>query len=354
MARPKRNLISQEVGSYHIISRVAGGELLFNEKDKEYFLKLLRRFANGFFVQIHAFCIMSNHFHLLVSCLEKEARLASKKELFRRYKAIYPRIPGPPEGEYDLNGELIKRDEDGGVERLRRRLGSISRFVQEIKQGFSRWYNKTYDRKGYLWGDRFKGVIVSKGEAQLTCSAYIDLNPVRADIVKKPEDYRWNSLGLRVRSSRQAKKFLFPLSILPTGGEIGVIGEVEAKGADGSDGTGKMEEARFAPLILLKTNWDHFSTYREFVYKSGGVSRKGKASLWPALVKDVLDYHGQLGITDRFRYRLKNFSEGLAFGSAGMIADFQKLWKRKYIRPRSFMGRDKSCNWSFSTRVLRL
>jgi hypothetical protein len=121
-----------------------------------------------------------------------------------------------------------------------------------------------------------------------------------------------------------------------------------------SDGIGIIGETCFAPLILPKSNWDHFSTYREFVYKSGGVPREGKTSLWPALVKDVLDYHGQLGITDRFRFRLKNFSEGLAFGSAGMIADFQKLWKRKHIRPRSFMGRDKSCNWSFSTRVLRL
>jgi REP element-mobilizing transposase RayT len=314
MARPKRCLVSQEVGSYHIISRVAGGELLFNDRDKEYFLKLVQRFANGFFVQIHAFCIMSNHFHLLVTCLEKEAGKASKKELFRRYKAIYPRIPGPPEGEYDSNGELVKPDGDGGVERLRQRLGSISRFVQEIKQGFSRWYNKTYDRKGYLWGDRFKGVIVSKGEAQLTCSAYIDLNPVRANIVKRPEDYRWSSLGLRVRSPRQSDKFLFPLSILPTGGEIVEIEEVEGMGDEVSVGIGKMGETIFAPLILSKTNWDHFSTYREFVYRSGGVSREGKVSLWPALVKDVLDYHGQLGITDCFRYRLKNeFFRGVSF-----------------------------------------
>jgi len=62
MARPKRHWISQESGSYHIISRVAGGELLFNEVDKEYFLKLLERFASAFFIRIHAFCVMSSHF----------------------------------------------------------------------------------------------------------------------------------------------------------------------------------------------------------------------------------------------------------------------------------------------------
>jgi putative transposase len=42
-------------------------------------------------------------------------------------------------------------------------------------------------KKGYLWGGRFKGVIIFKGEAQLTCSAYIDLNPVRAGLVDRPQ-----------------------------------------------------------------------------------------------------------------------------------------------------------------------
>lgn len=59
MARAKRRWVSQDVGSFHIISRVAVGELLYNEGDKEFFLKLLERFAKGFFVEIHALCIMN-------------------------------------------------------------------------------------------------------------------------------------------------------------------------------------------------------------------------------------------------------------------------------------------------------
>jgi REP element-mobilizing transposase RayT len=343
MARPKRGWISQEAGSYHIISRVAGGGLLFNDIDKEYFLKLLERFASGFFVRVHAFCVMSSHFHILATGMEGQANAASKKELLQRYQRLYPKNSGPPEGTFDSTYQFIP-DADGGIERLRHRLGSISCFVQELKQHFSRWYNKTYDRTGYLWGERFKGVIVSKGEAQLTCSAYIDLNPVRANIVQKPEEYRWSSLGLRVRSAKRANRFLYPLSILPIGGEIEEI----------EDGQEKEDETRFAPLILPRQSCDHFSTYREFVYLSGSVAKKGSRSIWPELVKDVLSYHGELGISDRFRYRLKNFSEGLAFGSYSLIAHFQKLWKRKHICPRSFMDRDKSCNWSFTTRVLRL
>ena len=103
MARPKRRWISQETASYHIISRVAGGELIFNNGDKEYFLKLLERFSSGFFIQIHAFCIMSNHFHILATCMEREAENASKEELYKRYSLLYPNNFGPPEGTFDSN-----------------------------------------------------------------------------------------------------------------------------------------------------------------------------------------------------------------------------------------------------------
>ncbi|MCP5049556.1 MAG: hypothetical protein GY940_20470 [bacterium] len=109
---------------------------------------------------------MGNHFHILATGLELEAEKATKEELFQRYRLIYPKDPLPPEGYFESDGSFIP-DADGGVERLRQRLGSISRFVQELKQTFSRWYNKRNGRKGYLWSDRFKGVIVSKGEILL-------------------------------------------------------------------------------------------------------------------------------------------------------------------------------------------
>lgn len=56
----------------------------------------------------------------------------------------------------------------------------ISEFIREIKVGFARHYNKRHNRRGYFWGDRFKSVIVDKGETLVNCLAYIDLNPGRA------------------------------------------------------------------------------------------------------------------------------------------------------------------------------
>jgi len=345
MARSKRQWVSQDVGSYHIISRVAGGELLFGDRHKEYFLKLLEILADAFFVEIHAFAIMSNHFHILATGQEQEALLASKEELLQRYRLMYGKTAEPPSGSSGSWGEIIP-DEDGGVERLRQRLGSVSRFTQELKQNFSRWYNKTHDRKGYLWGDRFKGVIISKGDTQLACSAYIDLNPVRAKIVEKPEDYRWCSLGLRVRQPRRANKLLRPLSILSNYYDMDELNRLAEN----------FVKPQFKPMVLKKRSSDHYSNYRDFVYVSGGISEKMKHrgnNKSHRINNDVVEYHKNFGIADRLGYRIKNFSEGIALGNYDLISNLQKKGKRKYIRPRSCMGEDNNCSWAYTTRVFR-
>jgi hypothetical protein len=59
----------------------------------------------------------------------------------------------------------------------------------------------------YFWSDRFKSVIVENGETLINCLAYIDLNPVRAGIVEKPEDYRWSSLGYHIQTGNEKKVF---------------------------------------------------------------------------------------------------------------------------------------------------
>ena len=326
MPRTKRNWISEKVGSVHIISRSAGCDIWFNNDEKEYFMHLLERFASGFFVNIHAFCIMSTHFHILATGLDLEAKRADEKELLRRYQLVFGKNAVPPHGSYQSIGSIIP-DEDGGVERLRQRLGSISRFVQELKQTFTVWYNKRHNRKGYLWGARYRGVMVDKGEAQLACSTYIDLNPVRANIVERPEDYRWSSLGLRVRNPRCSRKLL------------GVIFEANDE---------QLSES-VSHLLSKSKDLDSLSWYREFVYLSGGIEKDGNACISEELVTDVRNCHGQLGIGDGFRFRVKNISEGIAIGSYSFIAEIQKRYKRKFVRPRSFL----KGKLLFATRVLR-
>ncbi|MDF1753979.1 MAG: hypothetical protein P1U89_14445 [Verrucomicrobiales bacterium] len=77
------------------------------------------------------------------------------------------------------------------------------------KQRFSQWYNLRNDRRGTLWEERYKSVLVEGSqEALMTMAAYIDLNPVRAGIVKRAEDYRWTGYGAAAGGDADARKGL--------------------------------------------------------------------------------------------------------------------------------------------------
>jgi putative transposase len=331
MGRGRRAWISEDTGSYHIISRVVGDHIWFSKNEKEYFLKLLEVFASGFFVKIHSFCIMGNHFHILATGLEHDARYASRDELIYRYKQIYGEKLTPPEGTYESDGTLIP-DEDGGTERLRARLGSISRFVQELKQSFSRWYNKKHGTKGYLWRDRFKGILVHNGISHLGCSIYNDLNPVRAGLTKSPEKYRWCSLGLQARDPKRAAILCNPKDIRDVNPldlrEFGCSLKIVAK--------------------LKEMNLANIDIYRLLVYRSGGVEKTNKGNIPTELLQEIEKLHGQLGFGESFRYKIKNFSEGIAIGSQAFIAEIQNRYNRKFIRPRSFI----EGSGIYTTRVL--
>jgi len=75
---------------------------------------------------------------------------------------------------------------------FREKYSSLSELIKEIKVNFSRYYNEKRNRRGTLWEERFKSLIVEDGQTLINCTAYIDLNPVRAGIVARPEDYRWS------------------------------------------------------------------------------------------------------------------------------------------------------------------
>ncbi|WP_082863634.1 transposase, partial [Thermodesulfatator autotrophicus] len=202
---------------------------------------------------VSLYILPHNHFHLLCRMLPENQ--FSDEEVKQRVKLYYG-----PKRKIFFYEELIKK--------WRTKLGNLSRYVQEIKQRFSRWYNRRVDRKGYFWADRFKSVIIETGEALLNCLAYIELNPVRAGIVERPENYRWCSLGYRSRR-----------------------------------GTGK----NFLSLNLGLSRWENKSEkeklelLREFVYGKGGLGEPER------------------GTGEIFRQRVRHFTESLAIGSKYFI-----------------------------------
>ncbi len=336
MGRDYRWFIDQEHSSYHIISRVSRGEFLLDDDGKEYFMNLMFKLAKAYYVDITSFAIMSNHFHILLSNRRDEVEKATKDELFSKYKEAYGNNAEPPEGSFIKKSYEIEYDEDGGVERLRKRLGSVSRYIQELKQGFTKWYNYKNKCKGVLWADRFKGIAISKGDAELICSAYVDLNPVRAGIVKKPEDYRWSSIGLRVRNAGKSKKVLSTIQIEKP--HIKIIEDVKGE---------------YRRVKEWKKEVVSFSVYRAFVYDSGKVKKDGASSISEQAYKESKSLIKKLGITDILSYKYRNITEGLAFGSYEIVANFQEKFNRKFIKPRKVIINDEDNEVFYSTRNLK-
>ena len=190
--RQRRMKISGE-GVYHCMTRTVNGERLFKDRDKEVLRKMLWRIADFSGVEVLTYCILSNHFHVLVRVPEPGE--VSDSELVRRFRLLYPK---PTKYQTATVAEVERCLRAGGedAEAVRRRLlarmGDVSEFMKSLKQRFSIWFNHTHNRYGTLWAERFKSVLVEgQGNALQTMAAYIDLNPVRAGLVEDPKDYRF-------------------------------------------------------------------------------------------------------------------------------------------------------------------
>ena len=182
---------------YHCVSRVVWRELVLGEAEKEQFVRSLRKWEAFSRVRVLAFCVMTNHFHLLVEVPERPAEEPPDGELLEHLGLIYGgrRLA-------QIRWELEQHRGQGNhaaAEALRRRflrrMWDLSAFMKDLKQELSHWFNKRHGKRGHLWEERFRSVLVEDGHAARMVSAYIDLNPVRAGMVGRPEQYRWSGYG---------------------------------------------------------------------------------------------------------------------------------------------------------------
>jgi len=124
----------------------------FEEQDYTAYLDKLKEYAKKYDVAVHAYVLMTNHVHLLLT----------------------------PETEK-----------------------GVSQLMQALGRYYVRYVNTKYQRTGTLWEGRFKSILIDSEEYFLVVSRYIELNPVRADMVERPDDYSWssyqaNALGKRI------------------------------------------------------------------------------------------------------------------------------------------------------------
>ncbi len=278
MPRISRLVVKEEDAIYHVISRTALPGFVLGDIEKDYLVSLIKRLSAVFFVDVFGFCVMGNHFHLLVKV--KTSEHYSDSDVKRRVGLYYQ--------------DETRVVTDGQLPLFRDKLASLSEFMKDIKQRFSRYYNKLHDRRGYFWGDRFKSVIVENGDTLINCLAYIDLNPIRANIVKSPEDYRWSSIGYHIQTGNNS-------DFLST--DFGLTGY------------GDMTEA------------ERLRDYREFMYEKGALETGKGAIIDDAVVDRERSKNYELSSVDRLRRRTRYFTDSGIIGTKGFVSHYYEMFK---------------------------
>jgi len=288
MARLARFKAADAAAWYHVHGRVAGcrGEFPLSEPlAQRRLMELLQRYCTAYFCQAAAFSVMGTHYHLVVHFDKPTA--VPREELERRAHFLYPS---------STSRRLIKLWTDERWERFRRRLFDVSELMRNIQSAFARWYNKTYDRRGTFWGGRFKSVYLQQGNSVLDCMLYIDLNPVRAGIVERPEEWQGSSVYLRE------------------------IGEAEWL-------------MSLQEVIEAISEEDALVEYRARLYYRGSVPTKPGQSVIPDHVVEAEEKRG-FAVRGVYRRRLGYFVDGLVVGTEEFIRSQLRLLREAGVYQR--------------------
>ena len=223
MPLPRRQLISPATTPYyHITSRCVRQQFLcgfdratgrdFSHR-KDWIRERFRRAASAFAIDIHAYAVMSNHFHLVIELRPSEVERWSDREVIHRWRRVFR---GPPLLERFLKSQVVTRGERATIHRLvaayRERLASVSWFMRAINEPIARMANQEDNVNGHFWSSRYRSQALLTAGALLAAMAYVDLNPVRAGMAQTPETSDYTSIQERIQQRRRASRHLAPLT----------------------------------------------------------------------------------------------------------------------------------------------
>ena len=223
MTTARKQLISlADTPYYHCISRCVRRAYLCGEdkaSGKSYAHRRawvedkLTSLSQVFAIDVCAYAIMSNHTHMVLFIDEDSARNWSTEEVLQRWHLLFKGTlltqqycRGEPLADY------LQETLNNTVEEYRSRLMDISWFMRLLNESIARQANQEDNCTGRFWEGRFKSQALLDEAALAACMAYVDLNPVRANMAKTPESSDYTSVKQRVLHARKAKQ---PRSLLP-------------------------------------------------------------------------------------------------------------------------------------------
>jgi len=279
---------------YHVVNRVHDREFMFDSKWSGLFVDLLRRVEVFTGVEVLTYCVMSNHFHLLVRVPPR--REIDDEELLGRYEQLAgPRAFRQFKEKWDRR---LKQSGISGPDALRRdlkaRMYDLSMFMKELKQRFTQRYNWEEERigRGTFWTDRYKSVLVEGGWRTLaTIAAYIDLNPVRAGMVKHPKEHPWCGYAAAQHGDGRARE-----------GLAKILGDCGFRYGGGGD-----VMALYELLMLGKV-----------------LSKRGKAGMTVEEVVSIFKSGGMKVPWELCYERVSGFSDGVVIGTASYVEEVSR------------------------------
>jgi REP element-mobilizing transposase RayT len=208
MTYARQSLISlTDTPYYHVVARCVRRAWLWGVDEyagrdyshrKAWVLERLRELASTFAIDVCAYAVMSNHYHLVLHIDRTRALRMTPEEVVRRWSTLFS---APPVMQRWLKGEAVQAEAElvnALIATWRVRLHDISWFMKCLNEHLARRANAEDECTGRFWEGRFRSQALLDEAGLLTALAYVDLNPIRAGIASTPEQSEFTSIYARI------------------------------------------------------------------------------------------------------------------------------------------------------------
>ena len=326
---------------YHCVSRVVNRDFVLGEAERDQLVEYMRIYERFGGLRVISYCIMSNHFHILVEVPQRpdNADLPNDTALVAKVQATLGDKPAVA-----LEWELAHFRGQGNheaAEALREkwfsRMWNVSAFMKVLKQRFSQWFNGRHARRGTLWEDRFRSVLVEgRGQALRAMAAYIDLNPVRAKICDDPKDYRWCGYAEAIAGGKEAREAVeFLVSLNPHGGLKPQLA-ISSSPVPAIFRSPNSRRSNLPPKEALRRWRCHLFGIPEQAERQRNEAAKGdRADIYRDRIPrdkalEVLARGGKLSEADYLRCKVRYLSDGAAIGGKEFVNELFATFRERF------------------------